>query len=306
MMRNFKLLLTVVLLTACSPKPIEEVKTWTIDNTYYGNGHVYELHKMPETFVDPVYRVNHENELVLLVMVNLKTSPVTLHYISDTPLDLQKVFNGLKALLSFRFRLDHQTLSLTQKETVIDTIDQISITFENADRQNIETYAQEWSAQIIESQDVRQTVTQLHDLVVERTKYDRNFLSIKNQNLDLPSYHALGVFRDGVAVCSGYSKAFQALMIETEIPSLLIESRVMDHSWNMVYVDGAWLNVDTTKDDPVGKIDKILQDYLLMDAATLESKGYVYDNGNSKSMTFAEIIALIEVIFPQTNGNNEE
>lgn len=36
------------------------------------------------------------------------------------------------------------------------------------------------------------------------------------------------------------------------------------HAWNAVYIDGQWLYVDCTWDDPISKKPQLLHDYLLV------------------------------------------
>jgi hypothetical protein len=66
-----------------------------------------------------------------------------------------------------------------------------------------------------------------------------------------PSFEAIGLFNNATAVCSGYARAFNGVAHELGIPSLMISSETMAHAWNMVYLDGEWLFVDVTFDDPV-------------------------------------------------------
>lgn len=68
------------------------------------------------------------------------------------------------------------------------------------------------------------------------------------------SHTAEGFFENGRIVCDGYSCVFQYLMIRAGIPCIEVlgsitskkdaENNYFDHSWNKVYLDGTWYNID--------------------------------------------------------------
>ena len=89
----------------------------------------------------------------------------------------------------------------------------------------------------------------IHDWIVRECDYDEN--AYLNKDVDEDSYSDTGVFVNGKAVCNGYAQAFSVLMEKLGIPSYLVKSYSMNHVWNLVYVDGNWYHVDTTRDDPV-------------------------------------------------------
>ena len=64
---------------------------------------------------------------------------------------------------------------------------------------------------------------------------------------------AYGALVEGEAVCQGYAAAFQLLMAHLGIPSVQTfgVAEGVDHVWNQVLVDGTWLSVDVTFNDPI-------------------------------------------------------
>ena len=70
--------------------------------------------------------------------------------------------------------------------------------------------------------------------------------------------------------CAGYAKAMQYLCDQAGIESMVVTGANKDgatHAWNVVNVDGAWYNLDTTWDDPILKtVDpaNIRYNYLLV------------------------------------------
>lgn len=85
-----------------------------------------------------------------------------------------------------------------------------------------------------------QIALSIHDYLIVNSAYDD---SLKN----LGSYDLLV---DGTAVCSGYTSAYQDLMLRAGIDCRYVVSKKMDHAWNLVKIDGAWYHVDLTWDDP--------------------------------------------------------
>ena len=59
----------------------------------------------------------------------------------------------------------------------------------------------------------------------------------------------LGALRYGTAVCSGYASAFELAMEALGIECDFVNSPEMDHSWNVVNIDGTWYFADATWDD---------------------------------------------------------
>lgn len=86
----------------------------------------------------------------------------------------------------------------------------------------------------------------IHDRLVEQTAYD--------ESQSQPQIHNLyGVLVNRLAVCDGYSKAFQYLLYQAGVPCLFVtgQSQGEGHAWNLVQLDGAYYHVDITWDDPV-------------------------------------------------------
>lgn len=65
-----------------------------------------------------------------------------------------------------------------------------------------------------------------------------------------------GVLIDRSAMCHGYSSAFQLFMDMLDIECMTVfgipGSNGVEHSWNMVKLDGEWYCVDCAWDDPIG------------------------------------------------------
>ena len=83
----------------------------------------------------------------------------------------------------------------------------------------------------------------------------------------------IGALVDGQTTCSGYTVAFHLLMQRLGISDALVSSIPMNHSWNMVKLDGSWYHVDVTWNR------KGLYDNFLKSDAAMSNAGRAYDTG---------------------------
>lgn len=91
----------------------------------------------------------------------------------------------------------------------------------------------------------------VHDWLVEDLNYDQTLAKPNIRNV-------YGAFINHEAVCEGYAEAFQMLMNEIGIPSVMVvgtgtnsNGQTESHAWNYVQLEGKWYGIDTTWDDPV-------------------------------------------------------
>ena len=111
---------------------------------------------------------------------------------------------------------------------------------------------------------VDQKIKAVHDWMVNYANYDENYMEV-SQTVE-------GFMYNRTAVCAGYAKTFEYFMTVLGIPCETIESS--DHAWNRVAVNGVWLYVDVTWDDPVYRVngvrrDKLRYDYFLITEAQM-------------------------------------
>lgn len=94
----------------------------------------------------------------------------------------------------------------------------------------------------------------IHDKMVADCTYDVRVLDENTVNDAPPTvYHALGVLRDEFAVCQGYSQALYIIAKKLGIEMDFCYSKIKNHMWNYVKLDGKWYHMDMTNDDPVEK-----------------------------------------------------
>lgn len=111
-----------------------------------------------------------------------------------------------------------------------------------------------------------------HDYIVYNTTYDES-VSLENQlYIKTNANNAFGLFYDKKAVCSGYSDALAIFLNSQGFNNYKISSD--EHIWNLVYIDGKWLHIDATWDDPITSNGSsiIIHDFFLIDTNTILKK----------------------------------
>lgn len=103
-------------------------------------------------------------------------------------------------------------------------------------------------------------VKAIHDYMILHCEYDMERYEFKQNNMGIgprpESQNAKGVFVNQMAVCEGYSKAFQLCMSMLGIECLSVLGTVegggatVNHIWNAVKLDDEWYMIDVTWDDP--------------------------------------------------------
>ena len=91
-----------------------------------------------------------------------------------------------------------------------------------------------------------QIALSLHDYIVTHCEYDYTFYTDRAN----AKYYGYDCLVNNKAVCEGYTWAYLDLLKRVGIPSVRVFSQSMDHTWNMVQLDGKWYHVDATWDDP--------------------------------------------------------
>ena len=113
----------------------------------------------------------------------------------------------------------------------------------------------------------RDKIKTIHDYIINNTEYD----TLKTENINDKTYKsntAYGVLIQKFGICSGYSDTMKLFLDELNIINYKISND--QHIWNLVYLDGEWLHLDLTWDDPVSTKNITRDNYFLIDTKTLE------------------------------------
>ncbi len=106
----------------------------------------------------------------------------------------------------------------------------------------------------------------IHDYVINNTEYDEK----KVDNIHDTTYKsntAYGVIKEGYGICSGYSDTISIMLNKLNIENYKISNDT--HIWNLIYVNGKWVHLDATWDDPISNNNIHRDTYFLIDYDTL-------------------------------------
>lgn len=97
----------------------------------------------------------------------------------------------------------------------------------------------------------------IHDFITGWSRFDYSvFGRSASDGFTDGSDTPYGVLIDQSAMCHGYSSTFQLFMDMLDIECMTVfgipSSNGVEHSWNMVKLDGEWYCVDCAWDDPIG------------------------------------------------------
>lgn len=130
-------------------------------------------------------------------------------------------------------------------------------------------YEQEISYIVRETEEVAYSAAEMalyvHDYLISAYAYDTSETV----------YDALGFLQTGKGVCHAYSLCYMAVLRELGIPCYMVTSTDMNHSWNLVQLEGEWYHVDLVYDDPLpDRPGQVLHDhFLLSDDAIAADRG---------------------------------
>ena len=135
-----------------------------------------------------------------------------------------------------------------------------------------------------EQMDVREKIKTIHDYIINNTKYDE-----EKKDSGYSIYHsdtAIGPLFEGYATCNGYTDLMALFLNKLGLSNFKVATTKDDpnlegHVWNAVYLDGQWLHIDLTWDDPVSEDGK---DYLL-DTYFLINSDTLYNIDNKEAIT---------------------
>ena len=120
---------------------------------------------------------------------------------------------------------------------------------------------------IKDNMNIREKIKIIHDYVIDNTKYD----TLKTDNINDTTYKsntAYGVLIQGYGICSGYSDTIAIFLDALDIENYKISNDT--HIWNLIYVNGKWVHLDATWDDPVSEFNENRDTYFLITSDELE------------------------------------
>ena len=123
---------------------------------------------------------------------------------------------------------------------------------------------------ITNNMSAREQIKVIHDHIINNTEYD----NLKSENINNSTYKsntAYGVLKQGFGICSGYSDAMKLFLDKLNIINYKVSND--QHIWNLVYLDGEWLHLDLTWDDPANIENMTRDNYFLINSTVLKQLG---------------------------------
>ena len=118
----------------------------------------------------------------------------------------------------------------------------------------------------------------LHDRLAIWCQYD--YENLLNGTMPSTVYEAYGAIVNGSAVCMGYALAYDYLLLQVGVDSYYCASDVLNHAWNIVYINDTPYHVDVTWDDPVWDMTgKVTHKNFLRSSEGIAQTDHTGDNG---------------------------
>ncbi len=263
---------------------------------YFGVGYVFDLADEPEFDALKVYVIHDEMELALLMAISMDTRAKDLYFVEDRDLDYDKMWLFLSALAVNEVQIDAGIVKVPDNDPKA-TYAVYTFTYDFDRINTVENAIDEWTYTLKSSfYTDRQKAEGSLITLLEAVAYDDEALKDTLRTDD--GFTALGVFKDGQAVCNGYSQAYMGLLKDLSVPAIMVGSDVEDHAWNLVFVDGTWSYVDSTwEDNTYATTD--YWNYFLIDQATLEID-HRWDSGTHDTLDAQAYSLFAQYVFPQT------
>lgn len=125
--------------------------------------------------------------------------------------------------------------------------------YSKEEMKNIESKIADFeNTNIKEDMSIRDKIKTFHDYLINNSGYDKTRAKAIEEGKDTndsESHKATGPLINGIALCSGYSDAMKIYLDKLGIPNYKISNK--NHIWNLVKLDGKWLHLDLTWDDPL-------------------------------------------------------
>ncbi len=128
----------------------------------------------------------------------------------------------------------------------------------------------------------------IHDYIIRNAKYDTdNFNELVAENPD--SVSPYGFFKNGKAICLGYTLTYQLLCQMADVECIAIHAKANEgeeHGWNMIKLDDEWYHVDVTWDDPLpDEENRAIRDFFCVSDNFMKETGHEWEKSKYPSAT---------------------
>ena len=256
--------------------------TTVLENNQYASGKNYEFVQLVDTF-EP-----KNKEDILNIYYTVINSGMT-EFIFYCPKEYEDCLNDVNYISN------NQTLlsNINNFVQVYNSFSHVSTEFDSLGKITIQishTYTDTQISEInqvvdsiinevtTENMKQEEKIKAIHDYIINNTKYDQ-----ERSDNKIKKYHsdtAYGALIEHYAVCGGYADSMKIFLDRLGIDNFKIASE--NHIWNFVNIDGKWLHLDLTWDDPITDtgIDVLEYEYFLITTEELHNKDteqHIYD-----------------------------
>lgn len=132
-------------------------------------------------------------------------------------------------------------------------------------------------------------VKAIHDYLILNCAYDYD--NYRAGKVTPRSRLVIGVFEDGLAVCQGYTAAFNLLCRAAGLRVIAVKGTspgsTEEHAWNAVLLNGQLYHIDVTHDDPVpDTAGRVSYKYFLLTDEEMSALGYKWDKTQTQLKYF--------------------
>lgn len=238
------------------------------------------------------YKPNNEKDILNIVYSSINNGYDSFNFYCQNSYencqeDVKKLTNNYE-LLSNINNFVHPFNSYDKLNVIISSLGKITIDVEKLYTEEMihilnNKVNEIYNSLINESMTDYEKIKVIHDYIINNTKYDQNKANDLVNNTKTSKYlshTAYGPIVQGYGICSGYTDALSLFLNKMNIPNYKISSE--NHIWNLIYLDGHWLHIDLTWDDPVINTGEevINHDYFLINTKELfqkEKEEHIFD-----------------------------
>ena len=195
----------------------------------------------------PYFAMLNDNEQKLYKQIYANANELVETFLPNVEVSIDEVKNTFEAVYNDHPELFWVNTSYSYKYTQSNHVVQIILSY-NETSNNIEKSKELFYGEVnrlVNNANRYSTNYEkekyVHDYIVNNVKYD------KNASMNQSAYSAL---INKKTICAGYSRAFQFIMIQLQIPTYYVVGvSSVNHAWNMVKLDDGYYNVDLTWDN---------------------------------------------------------
>jgi hypothetical protein len=134
-------------------------------------------------------------------------------------------------------------------------------------------------------------VKAIYQYITANVNYD---FAALGQNVHMTKFCAYGSVVEHLAVCQGYCSMFYRLALEAGIDCRIINSNQLNHTWNIVKLDGIYYLVDSTWDTGLSEFSYFLK-------GSLDFSSHDNTDDNFQDASFAKKYPLADLQYGSTS-----